>query len=448
MRRHARTHARTYRAAWVIAISFALTVLVVAPANAADPTMTATLKADGVVNGPANAGKQTTFSLEVKSNQGQLRNLSLGAPPGFYVESASSNRGNASVAANQTVNVTGVNISGNTTVTVTIIAYPQCTPGSGNTWNLTASGNGTTVFVPVTFSTTVATPSSCKLLFGPMVDQQTDVASPVTVAAVRANNSPDITFADTVRLAIENDPGDNDAALAGGDPTPLIDGVASFSVSLDFAGYGYVLEACSTNLGGLCAIDDGLGFRSLPFAVYDAVVPCQNGNSCTANGNGQDVTTQVSATGQNGKTIKAGVYAVPQAIVGGSNLSNLDCAGYDEITEDVSTFSWDGDGLKFVSNTISANEMKEIANNGVSYLQTCFASSLPFEDRFGSPAVQVPSLGVIPGGLYVGLLKDCPSNKKNLTNFAPCIVSRQGGGTGTGTVTYVAKVNDPGGARH
>ena len=133
-------HARTHRAAWVIAISFALTVLVVAPANAADPTMTATLKADGVVNGPANAGKQTTFSLEVKSNQGQLRNLSLGAPPGFYVESASSNRGNASVAANQTVNVTGVNISGNTTVTVTITAYPQCTPGSGNTWNLTASG--------------------------------------------------------------------------------------------------------------------------------------------------------------------------------------------------------------------------------------------------------------------------------------------------------------------
>ena len=54
--------------------------------------MTATLKADGVVNGPANAGKQTTFSLEVKSNQGQLRNLSLGAPPGFYVESASSNQ--------------------------------------------------------------------------------------------------------------------------------------------------------------------------------------------------------------------------------------------------------------------------------------------------------------------------------------------------------------------
>jgi hypothetical protein len=443
-------HTRTRRAASVIAISFALTVLFIAPANAADPTMTASLKADGVVNGPANAGKQTTFSLEVKSNQGQLRNLSLAAPAGFYVASASSNRGNASVsgdATNATVNVSGVNLSGQTQAIVTITAYPNCTsPGTG-TWNLSAFGNGTT-YVPLTFSTTVTTPSSCKLVFGSIADQQTNVASSVTVAAVRANNSKDTGFADTVRLAIENDPGDNDAALTGGDPTALVDGEASFSVSLSFAGYGYVLEACSTNLGGLCTIDDGLGFRSLPFAVYDSVFVCGNNGNCSANGNGHQVTTQVSATAQGGKTIKAGVYAVPQAVVGGSSLGDLDCAGYDEITEEVTTFGWDGDGVKFVTNVISADQMKEIANNGVSYLQTCFASSLPFTDRFNNPAVQVPSLGVIPGGLYVGLLKDCPANKKNLTQFAPCIVSRQGGGTGTGSITYVAKIGDPGGARH
>jgi hypothetical protein len=437
-----RKHARTRRAVWVTALSLAITVLFIAPANAADPTMTANLTPD-----TANAGAQTPFTLTVKSNQGQLRNLTLAAPTGFYVANASSNRGNATVSGNTTVNVSGVNISGQTQAIVTITAYPNCTtPGTG-TWNLSASGNGTT-YVPLTFSTPVTTPSSCKLLFEPIADQQTDVASTVTVAAVRANNTVDTGFADTVRLAIENDPGDNDATLTGGDPTALGDGVASFSVSLNVAGYGYVLEACGTNLGGLCAIDDGLGFRSLPFAVYDDVVACENGKSCLANGNGDQVTTQVSATGQNGKTIKAGVYSVPTAIVGGSSLGNLDCAGYDEITEEVSTFSWDGDGLKFVANTISANEMKEIANNGVSYLQTCFASSIKFTDRFGNEAVQVPSLGVIPGGLYVGLLKDCPSNKKNLGNFAPCVVSRQGGGTGTGTITYVAAVNDPGGARH
>ena len=354
-------------------------------------------------------------------------------------------------ADHQTVSVSGVNISGSQTATVTIVAYPKCTPdapGSDSTWTLNATQNNAN-YTPVNLFTHVTTPSSCKLLFGPIADQQTDVASTVTVAAVRANNSVDTGFSDTVSLAIEIDPGENDAHLTGGGPTPLVDGVASFSVSLDVAGYGYVLEACGLNLGGACLTEDGLGFRSAPpFAVYDDVVPCQNGNSCFANGNGNDVTTQVSATGQNGKTIKAGVYAVPQAIVGGSNLSNLDCAGYDEITEDVTTFGWDGDGIKFVSNTLSADEMKEIANNGVSYLQTCFASSIKFTDRFGHDAVQVPSLGVIPGGLWVGLLKDCPSNKKNLTTSAPCVVSRQGGGNGTGTITYVAAVNDPGGSRH
>ena len=47
-------------------------------------------EADGVVNGPAKRGSRQRSRLEVKSNQGQLRNLSLAAPAGFYVGSASS----------------------------------------------------------------------------------------------------------------------------------------------------------------------------------------------------------------------------------------------------------------------------------------------------------------------------------------------------------------------
>ena len=76
--------------------------------------------------------------------------------------------------------------------------------------------------------------------------------------------------------------------------------------------------------------------------------------------------------------------------------------------------------------------------------RSCFGSSLKFTDRFGVfQDVLDPTLG-----LYVGLLPDCPTNKKNLATFAPCVVSRQGGGQGTGTITYVAADGDPGGARH
>ena len=447
MRRHARTH----RAAWVIALSFALTVLAAIPASAATPTMTATL-----TPGSANAGAQTAYSLTVKSNQGSLRSLSLAAPAGFYVGSATSSSGNTQVAGNQTVNVTGLNISGSNTVTVSIAAFPKCTPGSPNTWTLNAAQNGGTTYVPVTFSTTVTQPSACKLVFGSIADQIKNIAGTVQVKVVRANDTVDTTYTDTtnttekISLSIENDPGDpTDAVLAGGGAITPANGVATFSASLNVAGTGYTLEACSPTVNNVatCAPEpgDGVGFLSGGFAVYDTKTDCVNGNSCFANASATDqVATQVTVNGQNGKSVKAGIFSVPQSLPGSlGNLSLLDCAGYDEITEVIASFDFNGDGTKTVVNTVSAEQMKEIANNGVSYLQTCFGSSLPFTDRFNNPAVFDPTLG-----LFVGLLKDCPTNKKNLAAFAPCIVSRQGGGQGTGLITYIAADKDPGGARH
>jgi len=417
--------------------------LVVAPANAATPTMTASL-----TPGSANAGAQTAYSLTVKSNQGSLRSLSLAAPAGFYVASATSSSGNPQVVGNQTVNVTGLNISGSNTVTVSISAFPKCTPGSPNTWTLSAAQNGGTTYVPVTFSTTVTQPSSCKLVFGTIADQIKNVAGTVQVAAVRANDTVDTTYTDSISLSIENDPGNNDAALTGGGAIVPANGVATFSTSLSVAGTGYVLEACSPTInGGPCTpvAEDGLGFLSGGFAVYDTKTDCANGNSCFASAStAQQVTTQVTANGQNGKSVKAGIFAVPQSLPGSlGNLSLLDCAGYDEITEVIASFDFNGDGTKTVVNIVAADQMKEIANNGVSYLQTCFGSSLPFTDRFNNPAVFDQTLG-----LFVGLLKDCPTNKKNLAAFAPCTVSRQGGGQGTGMITYIAADKDPGGARH
>jgi hypothetical protein len=434
-------HARTRSAVWVIALSFALTVLAAIPASAATPTMTASL-----TPGSANAGAQTAYSLTVKSNQGSLRSLSLAAPAGFYVGSATSSSGNPQVAGNQTVNVTGLNISGSNTVTVSIAAFPKCTPGSPNTWTLNAAQNGGTTYVPVTFSTTVTQPSACKLVFGSIADQIKNVAGSVVVAAVRANDTVDPTYTDSISLSIENDPGIIDATLTGGGAIVPDLGVATFSTSLDVAGTGYVLEACSPTINGSCPpVPVGSHFVSGGFAVYDTKTDCVNGNSCFANASATNqVATQVTANGQNGKSVKAGIFSVPQSLPGSlGNLSLLDCAGYDEITEVIASFDFNGDGTKTVVNTVSAEQMKEIANNGVSYLQTCFGSSLPFTDRFNNPAVFDPTLG-----LFVGLLKDCPTNKKNLAAFAPCIVSRQGGGQGTGMITYIAADKDPGGARH
>ena len=436
-----RKHARTRKAVWLVALSFAFSVLVALPANAA--TMNASLTPD-----TATAGASTPFNLTVQASGGQLRSLSLAAPAGFYVASASSNRGNATVSGNATVNVSGVNISGSQTVTVTITAFPKCTTGlTGNTWTLSGTGNGSTTFANVTLGpTAVANPSACKLLFGAIDDLQTGLTGTATVSAVRANNTVDTTYSDAISLSIENDPGEDDATLSGGGATTPTDGQASFSISLDEAGTGYVLEACSPTInGGACDALTGNGgkFLSNLFAVYDDVQPCDSGNSCTAHASAPgQVDSTVSAPNQSGVKIKAGAYSVTP---GTGLLSDLDCAGYDEITEVITTFDYTSDvGIKTVVNTVSAEQMKEIANQGVSFLQVCFGSSLPFTDRFGVlQNVKDPTLG-----LYVGLLPDCPANKKRLAASAPCVVSRQGGGTGTGTITFVAADGDPGGSRH
>jgi hypothetical protein len=441
---HRATH--RWRTAGTVAISLGLMLLIVVPANAATPTLTASLTPDS-----AKAGAQTPFALNVSSDQGSLQTLTLEAPSNFNVDLTSVVLSSGTLSGSSTptkIVVGGLKISGSAVLSASFDAYPACTPNPSYTWTLSGIQKGGTAYAQQTFSTEVTTPSSCKLVFQHIADQLTGIAFSVKVNVVRANNSIDPTYTDQVSLSIETDPGTDDATLSGGGATTPIDGVATFpATSLNVAGTGYVLEACSPTInGGACNPLTGNGGRFLSglFAVYDAKTDCENGGSCSATASvAQQVSTTVSANGQTGTSVKAGVFGVPEVIPGGpGNLSNLDCPGYDEITEVISSFDFDGSGIKTVVDVISAEQMKEIANQGVSFLQGCFGSSLPFKDRSGNDAVFDKTLG-----LFVGLLPDCPANKKNLASFAPCVVSRQGGGQGTGLFTYVAADKDPGGRR-
>ena len=146
------------------------------------------------------------------------------------------------------------------------------------------------------------------------------------------------------------------------------------------------------------------------FAVYDTKKDCLNGQSCFTNASSSKDRPRHRSppTVRTGSPLKAGAFGVPPAVVGGpGNLSNLDCPGYNEITEVITSFDFDGAGLKTVVDVVSAAQMKEVANQGVSKLQACFGSSLPFTDRNGNPAVFNTTLG-----LFVGLMKDCPTNRE------------------------------------
>jgi hypothetical protein len=425
-----------------------------APASAATPTLTASL-----TNPTIGAGAGASFVLSVSSNQGTLGSLALQAPSGFFVGSASSSSGNASVSVDhQFVNVTGLRISGSAVLTVSVSAWAACTtPGSSYAWNLTASQRGGqgTAYTPVRFPVTVTSPSSCQLVFEPIADQIKNVvpSSPnVTVAVQRANGETDSTYGGPgtdVSLSIQTDPGSPGAVLTGGGPTPVVNGLAKFATALNQSGYGYVLEACSPAVnGGTCALvaEESDLFFSDPFAVYDAQFICVNNPNipCTVSAPGQQVSVKVTAQGQINQLIKAGVWDVPpDGPVGVPDLPNLDCANYDEVTSQVAAFAYTGTGEKIVVDTISADIMKTLPQNGVSHLETCLGSSLPFTDRFGAAAVLDPTLG-----LYVGLLPDCPNVSPIPTASIPCVISRTGGGQGTGQITYIAEDGDPGGARH
>jgi hypothetical protein len=454
---HRATHRR--RAAWIVATTLGLTLLAVAPASAAAPTLTASLSANGIIDGSANAGAQTPFSLSVSSNQGSLQTLTLAAPPGFFVDLSTVvlSAGNLSgTSTSSKIVVGGLKISGSAVLTVSFDAYPACDPDPSYQWNLTAAQKGGTAYTALSFTTDVTQPSSCELAFDPIPDQiKNQVFTPaVTVTVVRENASPDTTYptvvspSNAVSLSIETDPGSPDAHLDGGGPVTPINGVATFSaVKLDQSGTGYVLEACSPKVNNepcSALTGDSGEFLSNAFAVYNAATDCHNNQTCSVSAPGLEVSTQVSVQGQNHQSVKAGIWDVPPAPSGSTgDLANLDCAGYDEITHTVASFDYTGvTGVKIIVNTISADVMKTIADQGVSHVQACFGSSIFFIDRFGNDAVWNPTLG-----LWVGLLPDCPPGSNPL-DFAPCVFSRTGGGGGTGQISYTAAALDPGGARH
>jgi hypothetical protein len=453
-----RRHARTRTAAWVVtALSFAVTVLVAIPASAATPTLTASLTPStiGAGAGPPAPG-QPTFVLTVSSDQGVLNRLSLQAPGGFFVGDVTSSSGNPSASGNQ-ITVTGLKVSGSEVLTVSVDAWAACTPSGppSYTWGLTAFQKGGTAYADRSFPTTVTSTSSCRLEFEPIADQIKNATPPasspnVTVAVSRANGTTDTSYSGAdVSLSIQVDPGNPGAVLTGGGPKAPVNGLAKFSTSLNQSGYGYVLEACSPTVnGGTCALvgEESDLFFSDPFAVYDAAFTCTNNPNvpCTVSAPGTQVSVKVTAPGQINKIIKAGVWDVPpDGPIDVADLANVDCADYDEVTSQVAAFAYTGTGQKIVVDTISADIMKTLPQNGVSHLQTCLASSVFFTDRFGADAVKDPTLD-----LYVGLLPDCPNVSPIPTLSVPCVISRTGGGQGTGQITYIADDGDPGGARH
>src|SRR6266513_420443 len=142
-----RTRIRALVGATIVVGLLAGSAVLVPAAFAAAPTLTTTFSPSS-----AGAGSATTFTLTASSNQGTLQSLSLTSSSGVYVKDASASDGTAQVSGNQTINVTGLKISGSAMLTLTITAFPQCTPETTASWNLTAVQKGGAAYAPQGFS--------------------------------------------------------------------------------------------------------------------------------------------------------------------------------------------------------------------------------------------------------------------------------------------------------
>jgi hypothetical protein len=303
--------------------------------------------------------------------------------------------------------------------------------------------------------------SAASLEFTPIGSQlnrlQTDDRSfTVYVAAKRRNGTIATDYTDQISLTIEFDPGENEPGnLRYGGPVTPVNGIATFSgVSLGEAGTAYRLEACSPTVNEspcpATGLEDGLGFLSPRFDVFNARSACPSPCFVAATGDtGDDVESAAVSSNATSGEIRAGIWEVLPAVPGGSDpdpLANLDCPSYDEITTHVvnveQTGSGSSSGSMIVTVTISTEAMKAIADQGVAHLETCHASTTNFVTKFGPRHIPSATFNETLG-LWVGLLPNCPQNWNS--NDFPCNISRMGGGGGTGQITYGVKESDPAG---
>jgi hypothetical protein len=126
--------------------------------------------------------------------------------------------------------------------------------------------------------------------------------------------------------------------------------------------------------------------------------------------------------------------------------SNIDCDGYDELTNFSIWHESSQGGVLFVVTHTSRDEMKNFASNGQAGVQLCLAMSHNWNalQLRGQPSQPVfkdtDGDGILDS--FVGLAPKCP--KKNPAAAAPCIVAQYGDGNGGNYTEAWLPGTDPG----
>ena len=236
-----------------------------------------------------------------------------------------------------------------------------------------------------------------------------------------------------VTFDLGSDPTDGDANLDVTPETTDAGGVATFDSELDidlanvaqFSDYTLVPRGVGTSITG----DASAGFD-----IWEDATQC-GGPNCTLSHDGDEY---LVPGGEATKLLSASTFSLDE--------SNINCAGYTEITSDVVWHEYTGSSAVLVKIHITKTEMKASANNGQALVKVCvgLVDEVVDGEVVKSGAEKWADLGVVADpqdsdgdgfdDIWVALAPTCPNQTPD--EFAPC-VARQYGDGGGGSYTEV-----------
>jgi hypothetical protein len=415
------------------------------PALAAPATVVADL--DPVPDGDVAPGSASPFSLSVSPDSRTLASLTLQPPSGYQiVGTPTSSSGTASLVSGNVV-VTGLSVSPAQSVAVSFSAKTSCVAGT-KTWNLVARDAQDRAYANGSsdLSTTVAgdcdlailnQPSNTKA--GELItsgDRQTGGA--IQVQLVDDLGSPVNHFPVAVTFALGSDPTGGAAKLTVGTETTDANGVATFDDETPSAEGGDGLEIDTANVAAFtqytlvpkgASLPAITGAASAGFDIWEDATKCAGAN-CTLSHNGDEYFVP---GGEADTLLSASTFSTSE--------SNINCAGYTEITGDVVWHEYTGSAAVLVKIHITRAEMKASANNGQALVGVCVGlldeGALTGEQKWlnlGVTADHQDSDGDGFDDIWVALAPACPHQTPD--QFAPCVARQYGDGNG-GSFTEV-----------
>jgi hypothetical protein len=377
--------------------------------------------------GSVGAGQTVGFTFTATNDSGSqsLGSINLTAPLDFTLvgdpqpptrQSDGATIGTATRVGTTLIELRGLSLPPSDTVTVSFSAEAPCVQSGGpgaDQWGLAAKQsndfNGTGNDFAPSSSSQRSTPvtGSCQLdwltepasaevgqsITATPYDAVDGVDGPFIQAEVLSAPYADlsrsrVTFSDaTVTLTIEDDPNEPGASLGGTVEADSEAGVATFNPGPDIGLHGldFTLSAGSPSMNS---------GESGAFDISDAVGECSKNNECrNLETRGANVSAKLSSTSA------VGIIAMSVGV-----LDGLVCPGYTPHAQQqavtIFPLGVDASSTMTVEITIAAG----IVDRPASQYLVCWASTQPFTQRDGSPAVNTTIAGE---SMFRGLLSDC-----------------------------------------